>query len=145
MKYQFMEEHRDTFSIKRMCRILRVSRSGYYVWRMRMPSIRGKDNARLFGHIRDAYRKGRRVYGSPRITVELNERGIRCGKSGVARIMRENHIRAAVKRSFRRTTDSKHGYALAANLLLPCHTDQLWASDITFVPTRGDCSAYQRS
>jgi putative transposase len=137
MKYGFMEEHRDRFRLKSMCRVLRVSRSGYYLWRKRMPSNREKSNERLLGQIRDVYGRCRRVYGSPRITAELNEQGIVCGKNRVARVMRDNRIRAEVKRSFRRTTDSKHNYSLAANLLIQqSQTERLWASDITFVPTR---------
>ncbi len=137
MKYGFMEEYRDTFRLKSMCRVLRVSRSGYYVWRKRMPSIREKGNERLLGQIREVYSRRRRVYGSPRITAELNEQGIVCGKNRVARVMKDNRIRAEVKRSFRRTTDSKHSYALAANLLVhQSQIERLWASDITFVPTR---------
>ena len=81
-----------------------------------MPSERDKANAELLGHIREAHEASRRLYGSPRITAELNEQGLRCGKNRVARLMKEGGIRATVKgRRFRRTTDSPHDYALAAN------------------------------
>jgi len=137
MKYRFMEEYRDRFKLKRMSKVLRVSRSGYYQWRKRLPSNREKDNERLLEQIREVYHSYRRVYGSPRITAEINGKGTRCGKNRVARIMKANRIRAEIKRGFRRTTDSKHGYALAANLLIHrSQTERLWASDITFVPTR---------
>ena len=137
MKFRFIEEHEDLFRIKSMCRALQVSRSGYYAWSMRMPSRRAKANERLLERIREVYTKSRRVYGSPRITAELNEQGIGCGKNRVARLMKDNRIRAEVKRRFRKTTDSRHPYALAANLLVHKNqTDRLWASDITFVPTR---------
>lgn len=137
MKYGFMEEHRETFRLKSMCRVLRVSRSGYYLWKKRLPRSRETGNEQLLGQIREVYSRRRRVYGSPRITAELNEQGIVCGKNRVARIMKDNRIRAEVKRSFRRTTDSKHSYSLAANLLIhQKQTERLWASDITFVPTR---------
>jgi len=120
-----------------MSKVLRVSRSGYYQWRKRLPSNREKDNERLLEQIREVYHSYRRVYGSPRITAEINGKGTRCGKNRVARIMKANRIRAEIKRGFRRTTDSKHGYALAANLLIHrSQTERLWASDITFVPTR---------
>ncbi len=76
------------------------------------------------------------VYGSPRITEELQEQGTRCGKNRIARLMKENGIRAEVKRRFRKTTDSRHDYALAANLLIDDgYKGPLWTSDITFVPT----------
>jgi transposase InsO family protein len=137
MKYRFMEKHRDVFKVKRMCRVLGASRSGYYAWRTRRPSARQQDNDQLLEHIWDAHKASRSLYGSPRITAELNEQGMRCSKNRVARIMRENSIRAEVRRRFRKkTTDSKHNYALAANLLIdPKQVENVWAADITFIPT----------
>ena len=136
MKYRFMQEHRDTYRVKSMCRVLRVSRSGYYAWRKRRPSARQQANERLLGHIREAHIRSRSIYGSPRITAEINEQGIRCGKNRVARIMRDNGIRGKVMKRFRRTTDSRHRYPTAPNLLLEgTHAGQTWVSDITFVPT----------
>jgi transposase InsO family protein len=137
MKYRFMDEHKGRYSVRSMCRVLRVGRSGYYAWRTRKPSKRQRDNEALVEQIRDAHAKSRRLYGSPRITEELNGLGQRCGKNRVARLMKEHSIRADVKkRRFRRTTESKHDYALAANLLVERNqTDGVWASDITYVPT----------
>jgi putative transposase len=137
MTYGFMEEHRGLYRIATMCSVLRVSRSGFYAWRSRRPSRRRIDNQELLGHIRQVHAQSRRLYGSPRITVELREQGFRCGKNRVARIMRDHGICAEVKRRrFRRTTDSRHAYALAANLLISRRqTEGVWASDITFVPT----------
>jgi transposase InsO family protein len=137
MKYQLMEEHREIYKTKNMCLVLKVSRSGYYAWRTREPSPRQKDNEELLGRIREVHTQSRRLYGSPRITAALKEQGHRCGKNRVARIMKASSIRAEVKRRrFRRTTDSRHPYALAANLLIgPSQTEGVWVSDITFVPT----------
>ena len=137
MKYRFMEEHRMIFRIKKMCKVLKASRSGYYAWRNRKPSTRQQGNERLLEHIWEAHRKSRRLYGSPKITLELNEQGLRCGKNRVARIMKDNGIRSEVKRRFKKkTTDSRHNYALAANLLIERRqTEGVWASDVTFVPT----------
>jgi transposase InsO family protein len=137
MKYRFMEKHRDTFKVKRMCKVFGVCRSGYYAWRTRRPSMRQRDNEQLLEQIWDAHKASRSLYGSPRITAELNEQGIGCSKNRVARIMRENGIRAEVRRRFRKkTTDSRHSYALAANLLIDRNqVDNVWAADITFIPT----------
>jgi len=119
-----------------MCKVLRVSRSGYYAWKNRKPGKRWSENELLLGRIQEIYEKNRRVYGSPRITEELREQGTQCGKNRVARLMKENGIRAEVKRRFRKTTDSRHDYALAANLLIDDgYEGPLWTSDITFVPT----------
>jgi putative transposase len=137
MKYGFMEEHRETYKVKSMCEVLKVSRSGYYAWSTRRPSRRQKANEELLERIRKVHRQSRGLYGSPRVTAELNEEGIRCGKNRVARIMKDHSICAEVKRRrLRRTTDSRHDYALAANLLVQKkQIEGVWASDITFVPT----------
>ncbi len=137
MTYGFIEEHRELYRVATMCTVLKASRSGYYAWRMRRPSRRQMDNQELLGHIRQVHAQSRKLYGSPRITVEFQAKGFRCGKNRVARIMRDHAIRAEVKRRrFRRTTDSRHAYALAANLLIDRRqTEGVWASDITFVPT----------
>jgi putative transposase len=137
MRYQLMEEHRDRCTAKQMCAALKVSRSGYYAWRTRRPSPRQHDNEMLLGRIQSIHTQSRRLYGSPRITAVLREQGLRCGKHRVARIMKASSIRGEVKkRRFRRTTDSRHQYALAADLLMARgQTEGVWVSDITFVPT----------
>ena len=119
-----------------MCKVLRISRSGYYAWRNRRPGKRSNENERLLGRIQEIYEKNRRVYGSPRITEELREQGACCGKNRIAKLMKENGIRAEIKRKYKKTTDSRHDYALAANLLIgDGYKGPLWASDITFIPT----------
>jgi transposase InsO family protein len=137
MKYEFMEEHRETYKIKNMCDVLKVSRSGYYAWSIRHPSRRKQANEELLERIRKVHCQSRRLYGSPRITASLHDEGVRCGKNRVARIMKDHSIWADVKkRRFRRTTDSRHNYALAANLLIDHRrTEGVWASDMTYVQT----------
>jgi putative transposase len=132
-----MGEHRERYQIKRMSEVLKVSRSGYYAWERREPSLRQRGNEELLRQIREVHTQSRRLYGSPRVVAELRKQGVRCGKNRVARIMREHSIWAAVKkRRFRRTTDSRHDYALASNLLVErSQTEGVWASDMTFVPT----------
>ena len=137
MKHQFMEREKAAHTIKRMCEVLKISRSGYYAWKTRQPSMRQKENEELLRRIRAIHAQSRKLYGSPRIRAELMEQGFRCGKNRVARIMKSHAVRAEVKRRrFRRTTDSQHTYALAANLLLSKdQTEGVWASDMTFVHT----------
>ena len=134
MKYRFMEREKAAHTVKRMCEVLKVSRSGSYAWKVRQPSTRQKENGDLLSRIRAIHAKSRRLYGSPRIRAELIEQGFPCGKNRVARIMKDHGVRAEVKRRrFRRTTDSNHPYA---NLLLGKHqTEGVWASDMTFVQT----------
>jgi len=137
MKYEFMREHRSAYKVRSMCEVLKVSRSGYYAWSTRHASRRKRANEELLERIRRVYTHSRRLYGSPRITAALHDEGIRCGRNRVARIMKAHWIRADVKRRrFRRTTDSRHDYTLAANLLIDHRrTEGVWASDITYVQT----------
>ena len=132
-----MEREKAIHTITRMCEVLKVSRSGYYAWKNRQPSMRQRENEELLSRIRAIHEQSRRLYGSPRIRAELVAQGVRCGKNRVARIMKDHAIRADVKRRrFRRITDSHHTYALAANLLCDKRqTEGVWASDMTFVPT----------
>jgi len=123
--------------LKRMSKVLKVSRSGYYAWRKRRPSRREEANKELLERIREVYSDSRKTYGSPRITDTLNEQGIACGKNRVAKIMRDSGIRVKMKRRFKKTTDSEHGYPVAPNLLIENkQTERLWVSDITFIRTR---------
>lgn len=137
MKYEFMAEHEEMFRVKSMCRVLKVSRSGYYAWRSRMPSKRQKSNEKLLERICEVHAKNRRLYGSPRITAELREKGIGCGKNRVARLMKDNGIRALVKRQWsRKKTTTNRNYVLAANLLVERgQTERVWAADMTYVRT----------
>lgn len=137
MKYEFMEDHRGRFKLKSMCKVLKVSRSGYYAWKSRTPGNRERVNEELLDHIRDVHTNSRKLYGSPRITAELNDEGILCGKNRVARIMKDNGIRATLKRArYRKTTNSRHPYALAANLLIQSkQTERVWVADMTYIST----------
>jgi transposase InsO family protein len=94
-------------------------------------------NDELLENIREVYKKSRRVYGSPRITHELNDYGLKCGKNRVARIMKENGIRAYIRKKFRSTTDSRHSYPASPNLLMSDKkSERVWVSDITYIYTR---------
>jgi transposase InsO family protein len=138
MRYRFVEGHREEFRVKKMCKVLKISKSGYYTWRGRRPSRRQLGNELLLEQIREVHKQSRGTYGSPRVSVELNEQGISCGKNRVARIMRVNDIQAKTKKKYKATTDSRHRFPVAENLLLkeeqqPRST--VWASDITYIPT----------
>lgn len=125
--------------MKKLCKILRVSVSGYYAWKSRLPSERDEANELLKAQIIDIHRRSRGNYGSPKITEELRNQGTSCSRKRVARLMRENKIRSRTKRKFRVTTDSKHNLPVAPNLLnrdfSPPKENTVWASDITYVWT----------
>ena len=123
-----------------MCEVLEVSRSGYYDWRNREPSKRDKENEELLEEIEQIHEDSRKTYGSPRIHRTLKADGYIVGRNRVARIMRENGIRAVQKRRSRRTTDSNHSFPVARNLLerkfAAAAPNQVWLADITYVDTK---------
>ncbi len=135
----FIENHKEEFSILRMCQILEMSESGYYAWLKREPSERERVDKELGDLIEDAYQKNRQVYGSPRIHAELKEQGVHCGKKRVARLMRERGINAKSKRRKMKTTDSQHDNPVAPNILARDFSadapNTKWVSDITGIET----------
>ena len=140
MRYLFIHRHCWRFPVGRMCALLEVSRSGYYGWRRRPESERGRQNRRLVVEIRAVHRATRGVYGSPRVHAELRARGHRCGRHRVARLMRQEGITARQRRAFKRTTNSSHPLPVAPNLLQrrfqASRPNETWVADITFIPTR---------
>ena len=129
------------FPIKALCRVLGVSRSGYYAAQKKAQRPRARDNARLGAKLREAFEASRRTYGSPRLTVVLRRAGETCGRHRVARLTRVLRLRATQKRRFRpRTTDSGHLCPVAPNHLAertapPAKPGEVWQADITYVAT----------
>jgi transposase InsO family protein len=131
-----------------MCRVLRVSKSGYYKWRSAAaggkpppPRSRRRRRDELTARIRQVFESRRGVYGSPRVFRELKAAGESCCENTVAKLMRISGLRSVARRRFKvRTTDSNHGHPVAPNVLdrhfeQPA-PDKAWAADITFVPTQ---------
>lgn len=123
-----------------MCRVLRVSVSGYYAWWKRAESQRSLRNRALLTKIKVVHDQSRRLYGSPRITATLKAQGEVCNAKRVARLMRQHGIKAKTVKKFKVTTNSRHCYPVAANLLsrqfaVPC-ANRVWVSDITYLWTQ---------
>jgi len=140
VKYQFIAHHYEEFKITVMCRVLGVSRSGYYAWCKRPTSARKMADQSLSEQIELIHQNSRQTYGSVRIQVELAENGITCGHNRVAGLMREIGLNAKQNRKFKIiTTDSNHNQPIAPNLLDRDFTarqpNQKWLTDITFIPT----------
>ena len=140
MKYEFIERERSAFSVERMCQALKVSRSGFYGWKREKDSgKRVKEDLKLLEMIKKSYKESRGTYGSPRMTRELREKGMACGKNRVASLMRRNNIAAKTRRKFKATTQSKHQFPVAPNLLnrnfKASAPNQVWLSDLTYVWT----------
>ena len=123
-----------------MCRLLEVSRSGFYAWLSRDESARSLEDRALTTRIKAIYKESRCTYGAPRIHAALKNADVRCGLNRVARLMDLAGLRAHVRRRrWVKTTDSNHSYAIAPNLLqdrrLPEAIDRVWVADITYIST----------
>lgn len=143
MRFAFIDAHARIFHIVTMCRVLEVSKAGFYAWRARPLCDRVKDDRVLTAKIREIQRQVKQRYGSPRTWQELRALGFTCGEHRVARVMRQAGIRAKSARRFRVTTQSGHAQPVARNVLdrqfaVATHPqpDRTWAADITYIPTR---------
>ena len=143
MRFVFIRAHARIYHITTMCRVLEVSRAGYYAWCARPLSARVQADALLSARIRAIHEQVQRRYGSPRVHQELKALGLPCGKHRVARLMREGGLRARRARRYRVTTQSAHREPVAPNVLarqfaLTTHPtlNHTWAADLTYLPTR---------
>lgn len=122
-----------------MCRVLGVTRSGYYAWRTRCESARARQDRVLAVAVGEAFHAGRGHYGVPRVQQELRRRGIRTSKRRTARLLRQQGLSARAARRRVRTTDSRHNEPIAGNVLArefrASAPNQKWAGDITYIPT----------
>ncbi len=134
-----MKQWRLHYPVKLLCRLLLVSRSGFYAWQKRLPCRRAQENERLRVEIRAAHNKTRRTYSAKRLQDELAADGIVAGRDRIARLRREEGIRCIQKRKFKATTNSNHSLPVADNLLnqefKPTAPNQVWVSDITYIST----------
>jgi putative transposase len=138
--YQFIAVAEAHHPVALSCRVLGVSRAGYYAWRDRPPSARARADAALTTVIHRLHRESRGTYGSPRIHADLRAEGRRHGRKRVARLMRQAHLTGGRRRRPRpRTTVADPAAAPAPNLVqrrfAPPGPDRLWLADITYVPT----------
>ena len=141
MKYASIEAQRTHYPIELMCRVLQVSRSGFFAWRVRRERPPPEADTQVREDLRDAHRRSRRLYGRRRLTRALRRRGHCINPKRVRRLMREEGLRGVRKGRFvPRTTDSQHSRAIADNVLARRFDVQAgadgWVSDITYVPTR---------
>jgi len=139
MRYRFIEEHRQTYAVGRLCTMLGIKRSSYYAWKKRRPSPRIQADQAMIDHIRRIYKMSRRAYGSPRVYAQLKKQGYSCNLKRVARLMRQNGLQG--QRKYRKviTTNSKHSFPVAPNILnrefQADKPNQKWVGDITYIPT----------
>lgn len=138
--FGFIEVERASYQISLLCRVLEVSRGGYYAWLRRPPSRRSTEDAALTEEIRELHQSSRRTYGYPRVHAEMRALGIGCSRRRVARLMREDGLHGCVRGKRRSTTRQDAKAAPAPDLVersfLAVWPDRLWLADITYLPTR---------
>lgn len=139
MRFRLIDQAKKAFPVHRLCNVLGVSESGYFAWKGRPASRRQNEDLVLLAHIRAQFATSNETYGAPRMHVELREDGLAVGRHRVARLMRDNGLKALQKRRYKKTTDSNHGGPVAANLLdqdFACDgPDQKWGADISYIWT----------
>jgi len=137
--YEFIAVEKAQHSITRLCRLLGVSRSGYYAWCRREPSRRHRVDQTLTAQIRTIHARSRTTYGAPRIHAELRAQGVCCGRKRVARLMRGAGLVGCHRRRRRSLTPRATADMVAPDLVqrrFQVHTpNQLWVADLTYLPT----------
>lgn len=139
MSYRFIQRCEPAYAVERMCLLLKICRSSYYAWKKRKPSQREQENQALVEHIRRIHKQSRKAYGSPRVHAQLKRQGLTYSKKRIARLMRQNGLQG--RRKYRKvsTTNSKHAYPIAPNVLnrdfQAEKPNQKWVAAITYIPT----------
>ena len=135
MIYTFIFDHESEFPIGKMCQVLEVSASSYYHWKRSSKDNQKQGKEELKQIISDVYFEFKQRYGSPRLTAELKARGIKISEPTVAKYMKELGLKSKLAKKFRVTTDSKHSYLVANNLLdrqfIQNALAKAWVSGIT--------------
>jgi len=140
--FKLIEAERANYPLALLCRMLEVSKSGYYAWRSRAPSKRSREDYALTHteKIRMIHRRSRQTYGCPRVHAELRALGVRCGRRRVARLMRVAGLRGCMRSKKRKTTRRDPRAAPAPDLLgrdfVAAQPNKVWLADITYIPTQ---------
>ena len=139
MRFELIAAEKAGYPVALMCRVLKVSRAGFYAWSRRPASAHALKDQSLKLELAVIHAESRGRYGSPRVHAELRARGQRVARKRVARLMRLAGLRARAPRRYRCTTDSRHAMAIKGNLLARRFTaaapNRGWVSDITYLWT----------
>ncbi len=138
-RFRFIDAEKARFPVSLLCKIVGVSKSGYYAWKSRAPSKRSREDAVLTEKIREVYQRSRETYGYPRVHAELRALGVRCGRRRVARLMRRAGLRGCMRAREKRTTRRDPRAVPAPDLVKQdfhaTAPDRLWTADITYLKT----------
>lgn len=146
MRYACIARHQGEYPLRLMCDAVDVSPAGYQAWRKRTtPSQRALADELLMARVRISFKRSKSTYGSPRVHADLRDEGIRVGRKRVARLMRQEGLRARRPKRWTRTTDSNHMQPIVPNVLARQFAvydengvrllNRVWVSDITYLPT----------
>jgi putative transposase len=141
MKFRVIEDCRDAWPVQALCRVLGVSTAGYYAWRSRPESKRAAADRALLADIRQAHADSGGRYGSPRVYAALRAHGRKAGRGRIERLMRRHGVRGLIaKRRSVQTTDSRHPFPIAPNLLdrnfsAISKPNEVWLADLTYIAT----------
>ena len=139
MRYQFIDTAKKAYPVTLLCKVMMVSRSGYYSWCSRDISVRQQEYERLIPLVKESHRQSRRTYGARRIADDLTAPGEPCGRTKAGSLMKLAGVSAKQSRKFKVTTDSKHNLPVAPNLLdrqfEVKEPDSVYVSDITYIWT----------
>jgi putative transposase len=138
-RFRFVDAEKAHFPVSLLCKMVGISKSGYYAWKSRPPSKRSREDAALTEKIREIHRRSRETYGYPRVHAELRSLGARCSRRRVARLMRRAGLRGCMRGRKRSTTRCDPRAVPAPDLVKRdfCATapDRLWTADITYLRT----------
>jgi len=139
VRFQFIRVEKAKHDVALLCRTLEVSRQGFYAWLGRKPCQRKLTDEMLRRSIRREFADSGARYGAPRVQKALDAQGQCTSRKRVARLMRQDGLIARHRRRFIHTTDSRHGFAVAPNLVnrnfAPDGPNRVWATDITYIRT----------
>jgi putative transposase len=137
--FRLIDAEKARFPVSMLCRVLKVSKSGYYAWKNRPPSKRSREDAALTERIVEIHRKSRETYGYLRVHAELRTLGVRCGRRRVARLMRKAGLRGCLRGRKKRTTHRDPHATPAPDLVKRNFSatapDKLWTADLTYLRT----------
>lgn len=138
-RFRFIDAEKAHFPVSLLCKIIGVSKSGYYAWKSRPPSQRSRQDAALTERIAEVHKRSRETYGYPRVHAKLCVLGVRCGRGRVARLMRKAGIRGCMRGRKKRTTRRDPLATPAPDLVRrnfrATAPDRLWTADITYMRT----------
>ncbi|WP_249365496.1 IS3 family transposase [Cytobacillus citreus] len=139
VKYDFIHHHHSQYRVEKMCKVLGVSKSGYFKWIKRPKSSRQKKHEELSQQVLKTHIEFKQRYGSIKITKMLNKRGIKVSQRTVSRIMTKNNWKSCTTKKYKATTNSKHHHPISENVLnrqfKADKPNQSWVTDITYIPT----------